>query len=653
MRPRPGLVRPMLALALVVATLVVPSRVNAQSEETDPQVTQDLRVVMSDGVELLVRLGGRGPLVDGNLPARPIVAEFTPYGPGCCAEYGGPEFNYLQVHIRGTGDSNGSFDALGPRSQQDLVEVMDWACAQPWSNGRQARWGFSASAIMAYNSLHTEIPCLETAVLGSGTFELYRDLLYPGGIPNAVPALGVYGLIGAPAVSLFPDRFGRDPLSLVDLANGFAGTAVDYNLHPTLDEWWQQRGFRGDANEIPIFMTDGFFDVESRGAFEAFQELRGNGAHLYVVGAHDGIPEGSGGAAEPTRRWFHHHLLDADNGIDREPAVQLWMANGDRASMLAGDFVTKSGDDWPIPGTTWTTLHLDAARSGTAESINDGTLSLTPTDEPTTQPYVPIPSLPTATDPHTTSLLGIFNGSPELTTMNGPETLGLSYTTAPLGQDIVSAGPASLELVLTSTVPETDLYAVISDVAPDGTAHPMAVGRLRTSYPDLVDARSRTSGVDVVQPYNDYSSKRTVTPGTEHRYFVEFWPIGNRFEAGHRIRLHVIGASGFHQPTTTGPNLVRVGGPDGGSLLRLPVLPGSDLAGAFGRSMGSTENGKLEVVDPGGPLRREGSDATIDRRESSATLPTTGGRAAAWPLVLALAGIAGLAMTSRTVTHGR
>jgi putative CocE/NonD family hydrolase len=578
-----GSVRRAAALAVVVALLVVVRPVSdARAEEAPaPQVTQDLRVQMSDGVEVLVRLGGRGPLVDGHLPARPVIAEFSPYGPGCCAEYGGPEFNYLQVHIRGTGDSNGSFDALGPRSQADLVEVMGWACDQPWSTGRLGLWGFSASAIIAYNSFHQQIPCLDTAVLGSGTHELYRDLLYPGGIPNGLPALGVYGLIGAPALSLMPDRMGRDPLSLVDLAEGFANTFVDYNLHPSLDDWWRERGMRGDVNEVPVLMIDGFFDVESRGAFEAFQELRGNGSHLYVVGAHDGVPVGSGGAGDATRRWFERHLLDRENGIDAEPTVQLWMADGDRAEMLAGDFVTTEGDDWPIPGTKWTALHLDAATSGTAGSLNDGSLALRPSPLPAQQPYVPIPSLPTATDPHTTSLLGVFNGSPELTLMDGPERLGLSYTTPALAEDVVTAGPASLELVLTSTSPETDLYAVISDVWPDGTAHPMAVGRLRSSYPDLVPGRSRTSGGEVIQPYNDLSQKRTVLPGTEHRYFVEFWPIGNRFQAGHRLRLHVIGASGFHETVPTGANLVRVGGPDGGSVLRVPVLPGSSLRRAL------------------------------------------------------------------------
>ena len=121
-------------------------------------------------------------------------------------------------------------------------------------------------------------------------------------------------------------------------------------------------------------MIDGFFDVESRGAFQAFQELRDDGAHLLVVGAHDGVPAGSGGADRQRAAWYDRYLRDVDNGIDHEPAVQLFLANGDREDMLDGRYVTTSGDDWPLPGTTWATLHLDASPSGTATSINDGTL---------------------------------------------------------------------------------------------------------------------------------------------------------------------------------------------------------------------------------------------------------------------------------------
>jgi uncharacterized protein len=604
---RPG-GRSRLGLVLVAALLLgFTATASAQAQEPPsegPFVSHDERFQASDGVELMVRVGGRGPLVDGHLPARPVIIELSPYGPGCCPEHGGPAYNHVQVHLRGTGASGGTFDSLGPRAQQDLAEVLDWACTQPWSDGRLGLWGFSASAIVVYNSLHQELPCLRTAVLGSGTYELYRDLLYPGGIPNALPALGVLGLITAPALAELPGRMAQDPASTVDLGRGLAGSAVDFQLHPTLDDYWAERGFRGDANEVPILMVNGFFDVESRGAFEAYQALRDAGAHLYVVGAHDGVPAGTPGPGEVTRQWFDQHLRGVESGVLEDPRVHLWLADGDRARMLAGEHLALTAPDWPVPGTEWVPLHLTPDRSGSSSTVNDGSLALRAPASPSTTPHVPIPSPFTATDPYTTSLLGVFDGSSELTTMDLPETLGLAFTTAPLEEDVLLAGPANVEVVLTSAVPEQDLWAVISDVWPDGSVHPMGAGRLRTSFPDLVPDRSRLDADgNVVQPLNDVSAKRVVPPAQEHRYHLEVWPIGNRFKAEHRIRVHLVGASTTHMPTTTGPNLVRLGGPDGGSLVRLPVLPGSDLRGALGEP---TPEQPEDPTDPDGPTRPGG-----------------------------------------------
>lgn len=524
---------------------------------------------MRDGVELEINIGGRGPLVNGKLPARPVIAEFSPYGPGCCSEYGGPDFNYLQVHIRGTGDSDGSFDALGNITQRDVVQVLGWACHQPWSNGRLGLYGFSASAIMIYNSLHLDLPCVRAAALGAGTHELYRDLMYPGGVPNLVPAIGVLGLISAPALAAGPARLQRAPLTAVDAFNGMFTMGLAYNQHPTLDGWWRERGMRGNVNKFPILMITGFYDVESRGPFEVFKELRGNGSHLLVVGAHDQEPVGVNGAKRERELWYDHFLRGAANGVETEPAVKLWMSDGDREDMLAGKFVRADGADWPIPGTKWAALTLDARNGG---SLRFGKVPAA------RQSYAEIPSLPTATDPHTTSLLGQFNNSPGLTNMTLPEKLGLKYTTAPLKRDVTAAGPATLEVVLSSTSPQTDLYAVISDVSPDGVAHPVGVGRLRTAYPAIDKKRSLVDATGaIVEPYGRYDFRDSAPIGKARRYYVEFWPIGNRFRAGHSIRLHVLGASAFSGPGVPALNTVHLGS----SRRLFPVLPGSDLVTAL------------------------------------------------------------------------
>jgi len=143
-------------------------------------------VTASDGVKIRATL-----TAPGGVAPRPTVVEFSPYGRNSGTLATGADYNQLLVQIRGTGDSNGTFDALGPRTQKDVKEILQWACDQPWSSGRLAINGFSASAITIYNSLHQELPCVKAMVLRSGTFSLYRDLLMPGGISNLGPAAGV------------------------------------------------------------------------------------------------------------------------------------------------------------------------------------------------------------------------------------------------------------------------------------------------------------------------------------------------------------------------------------------------------------------------------------------------------------------------------
>jgi hypothetical protein len=110
-------------------------------------------------------------------------------------------------------------------------------------------------------------------------------------------------------------------------------------------------------------------------------------------------------------------------------------------------------------------------------------------------------------------------------------------------------------------------------VWPDGSSHPLQTGRLRSSYPNVIVSRSLEGpGGNIVQPYGDYSTKTPASPLAERTYRVEFWPIGNRFKQGHRIRLVILGASAASLPAGVAINTVRVGGPAGSRLL-LPVLP--------------------------------------------------------------------------------
>ena len=105
----------LLAGLALVFTGIAPASADADAQET-------FTVTASDGVGLRVTL-----TAPGGVAPRPTVVEFSPYGRDSGTLAIGPDYNTLLVQIRGTGDSNGTFDALGPRTQKDVKEILQWA----------------------------------------------------------------------------------------------------------------------------------------------------------------------------------------------------------------------------------------------------------------------------------------------------------------------------------------------------------------------------------------------------------------------------------------------------------------------------------------------------------------------------------------------
>lgn len=574
--------------ALLVGALCVVAALLPLSPGTAAAGDQSLRITTTDGTSLAATL----TTVDVASP-RPTVVEFTPYGESGATYRFSSDYNFLAVQDRGTGDSDGSFDVLGPKAQQDVVDVLSWACQQPWSNGSLALAGFSASAIVIFNALHTELPCVKAAVLRSGTFELYRDLLVPGGVPNSVPGLAVLGAIGGPALAQGQERLSRNPSSSLDVITGLLGAGFDAGLlNPTLDDFWVQRGFRGNVNRFPILLIDGTFDVEPRGDYQAFQHFRDQGidTRLLVTGAHDGAPRGTDYGLGAIDQWFDHYVRGIDNGVQDEPRVEILAADGSREALAAGRYVRLTGSDWPLPGTTWTPLNLSRVKAPGVASLNNGTLTRGAPDLlPSLQTYPALTSFPLATDPNTIATVAGGDGGPlnqlsdfipALTDMNLSNLTGLTYTTGPLQAPVTAVGPASLDLTLSSTLPATQIWAVISDVAPTGESKPMAVGRLNTAFPNIVPSKSLYAAGRLVQPYGDYGTVSWALPLQARKYHVELWPIANRFGAGHRIQLSLVGQSALSFPALPALNTVTIGG-SSGSRLMFPTAPGSNLAAAL------------------------------------------------------------------------
>lgn len=551
-----------VALLCVAVLSVVGATAVTSSQAAEPFVVQDLSFTASDGVKLHAYIGGTG-----SITKRPLILEDTPYGEGCCNAFAGSAYNYIKMHWRGTGRSGGELTTTGERDQKDLSEFLGWACTQPWSDGRIGIYGFSASAIVTYNSMHLPLPCVKGAALMAGSVDLYRDLLYKGGTAAWVAGFAVLAGIFAPWMQNLQSRLPNDPASLPSSLMGFATVVPKIALHQTEDDFWRDRTFKGDRNKIPLLIDTSFYDVEPRGPFEAFKATKANGSHLIVMGAHDGFPAGTPGPFPQYARWMDHFVRGIDNGIDRDPVVTAYLGNGSRQELKAGHFTKLTGNDWPLPGTRWTSLYLSPERTGTAQSLNDGSLARLKPKASSRQVYPFLPSNAFATDQHTISTIGdsgvdqAASYFPALTDMSLSEPLGLTYTTPPLTAPLDVTGPLSLELYAASTAPATDLLGVVTDVWPDGSSHPVASGMLRTLFPRIDRSKSLIMpGGEVVAPYADFSQKREAPTGATRRYDVGFLPIGNHFGAGHRIRVAIVGTPFVSVPTLPGLNTVSLGG---------------------------------------------------------------------------------------------
>jgi len=78
-----------------------------------------------------------------------------------------------------------------------------------------------------------------------------------------------------------------------------------------------------------------------------------------------------------------------------------------------------------------------------------------------------------------------------------------------------------LNLFFSTDVTDTDFFATLSDVHPDGRAILITEGAGRTRYRE---SRERT---------------KLLTPKQRYEVKIPLWETSNVFKAGHRIRLHI------------------------------------------------------------------------------------------------------------------
>ncbi len=461
-----------------------------------------LSVAMADGVELVAdcwRPAGAGPL--------PVLLQRLPYGrtvasaPVLPAPQQLAALGYAVVvqDVRGTGDSGGSFVPF-LHEAADGAATIEWAAAQPFSNGDVVTYGFSyqgtdqvAAAALRPAGLRAIAPMM----CGASPYELvYEDgCLLADHATRWAAQLASIGDRQAPRpveVGTVPlrDALGRHPPAffLDWLADEAADGPFWAGLRPDLDRV-----------EVPSFVVLGYADTFAKASARlaaalGAQVVAGPWAHMpwgSRLGALELGPGAGPGVAHDAFLAFIRRVLRPD-GTDPDRRH----APSDGARIYVGGAGWRDAPTWPPPGHR-IVLH-GTSRAGANSRHGDGRLGDEP-DGPLGDVLVAEPLVPRPGDGGPYPDVGPAQDRRDV----------LCYTTPPLGRPLVVAGSPEVVVELSADAPSLDLVAAL--VLVEGpVARRLAVGSRRL---------------------------RTLEPGSRTEARLELGPIGWRLPAGSAMRL--------------------------------------------------------------------------------------------------------------------
>jgi uncharacterized protein len=457
------------------------------------------------------------------------------------------------VSVRGTGCSQGVFDPFAHTMGTDGYDSVEWAAHQPWSDGRVGMIGVSFGGITQLVTAADRPPHLRAIAPSSATSDIYRDVVYPGGVLEydftfawtGIQKEGgtTYAITGAP-----PDMDARCEQNYVshEIANDTS------HLIPTLV---LQNPYYDDANDFRGATTEGWRERAPNSGFSKINVP----VYLHNQWQDEQLPgriwESLGMFGRPGKVWANfsngNHGRDYYNATDERQTLQFLdhfvrgVKNGfkRRVPHLSVGMETKIGPDNTNEDPAWSikrnSLHLKVKpRSFYLRDGGRMTHAHPDAREGSDSYAYPRPA-PDVTEPGPTEM-GISAGQ---LTWKGPVPPGgsVAYTSPPLKKDMVLAGPASLDLWLSSTATNTDLQATVTEVRPDGQETYVQRGWLRASHRKLDPALSTA-----LRPYQTHLRRdaKPLVPGHPTHMRLEVFPFAHAFRKGSRLRVWIDAPTG-------------------------------------------------------------------------------------------------------------
>ena len=500
-----------------------------------------VKIPLRDGVKLNATLyrseDATGP--------QPCVFTLTPYISQTYHDrgmyFGANGYPFLTVDTRGRGNSDGKFSPL-IQEAKDAHDVVEWLAKQPYCNGKVAMWGGSYAGYDQWAAAKEFPPHLATIVpvaspYAGVDFPTDRGIAYSYDVQWLSLVFGRTSqekIFGDQAlwISLFKKLYlEHRPFRELDAVAGMPSPIFqEWLKHPLGDPYWDAYN-PTDAQyakiALPILTITGQYDGDQPGALEHYRHHMANASeaarekHYLIIGPWDhpgtrtprvevgGLKFGDASLVDLNR--LHKEWYDWTMKSGAKPEFLknhvAYYVTGAEAWRYADslDAVTKEQRE----------LNLDS-RAGANDVFASGSLSSSrPRGAADAYLYDPLDTGNAAlTDD--ASVANLTDQRWELA--NRGQTL--IYHSAPVEADTEISGFFSLSVFLALDVPDTDLFASVFEVKPDGSTVFLAGDQLRARYRH--DARHpEPVRVDEVERYD----------------FDHFTFVARKLAKGSRLRL--------------------------------------------------------------------------------------------------------------------
>lgn len=505
---------------------------------------------MRDGVTL--RADVMRPQESGKFP---VLVYRTPYGKDAAQEEyttfrHAVERGYavVLVDVRGRYHSGGEFRPY-ENEGRDGYDTIEWAAAQPWSNGAVGTFGLSYPGAVQWLAAVESPPHLK-AMVPAMTFSTPQNFFYAGGtwdlswidwiwdniawdtrVKKNLPGPRTYDEALAAWKNEGPKMLRTLPLQEVEALKQAAPYYFDWLRHPPEDPWWDWSELRNKyaRNHAAVLNLSAWYDdnygpegatTNFAGLLKSREGEKDPRTHLllgpWVHGvdstarAHSGQREFGKLATidydEVVLRWMDHYLKGIDNGVEREKPVRYF---------VMGRNEWRESTVWP-PAAEKKSFMLGAAKKGSRIGTLAAGLSQSKDEF---SEFVSDPASPVINE-------YASSGAHDYRKLADREDV-LTFDSDVLAEDMEVTGPISARMFVSCDCRDLDLWVRLMDVAPDGTVlNLMSPGLdvLRASYRDLSRGR------------------QLLEPGNVYELTLNNLVTSNVFLKGHRMRVQIFGS---------------------------------------------------------------------------------------------------------------